>query len=110
MIQTEFRLAHNPKKEKLSLHWENYISISFHIEWDMIVVTVFEPNGISIWFKNYHHDHIPFIVKGNENIVFSVQDPFNHFYIFCIITPAHGAQSLKGIEPCEVWYSQHFLG
>ena len=22
-------------------HWENYISISFHIEWDMIVVTVF---------------------------------------------------------------------
>ena len=23
------------------LHWENYISISFHIEWDMIVVTVF---------------------------------------------------------------------
>ena len=24
-----------------SVHWENYISISFHIEWDMIVVTVF---------------------------------------------------------------------
>ena len=24
------------------LHWENYISISLHIEWDMIVVTVFE--------------------------------------------------------------------
>ena len=23
------------------LHWENYISISFHIEWYMIVVTVF---------------------------------------------------------------------
>ena len=22
-------------------HWENYVSISFHIEWDMIVVTVF---------------------------------------------------------------------
>ena len=23
------------------LHWKNFISISFHIEWDMIVVTVF---------------------------------------------------------------------
>ena len=23
------------------MHWENYISFSFHIEWDMIVVTVF---------------------------------------------------------------------
>ena len=38
----------------------------------MIVVTVFEPNGISIWFKKFHHDHIPFTVKGNGNIVFSV--------------------------------------
>ena len=25
------------------MHWENYISISFHIEWDMIVVRVFLP-------------------------------------------------------------------
>ena len=25
----------------ICMHWENYISISFHIEWDMIVVTVF---------------------------------------------------------------------
>ena len=24
-----------------TLHWENYISISFHIEWDMIMVTLF---------------------------------------------------------------------
>ena len=38
----------------------------------MIMVTVFEPNGISIWFKNRNHDHIPFTVKGNGNIVFSV--------------------------------------
>ena len=38
----------------------------------MIAVTVFEPNGISIWFKNRHHDLIPFTVKGNGNIVFSV--------------------------------------
>ena len=38
----------------------------------MVVVTVFEPNGNSIWFKSCHHDHIPFNVKGNGNIVFSV--------------------------------------
>ena len=48
------------------------ISISFHSEWDMITVTVFEPNGISIWFKNHHHDLIPFTVKGNGNIDFSL--------------------------------------
>ena len=50
---------------------ENNISISFHSEWDMIVVTVFEPNGNSIWFKNCHHDHIPFTVKGNGILVFT---------------------------------------
>ena len=55
-----------------ALHWENYISISFHSKWDMIVVTVFEPNEISIWFKNCHHDHVPFTGKGNGNIDFSV--------------------------------------
>ena len=32
----------------------------------------FEPNGISIWFKNCYHDYIPFTVKENGNIVFSV--------------------------------------
>ena len=54
------------------VHWENYISIPFHSEWDMIVVTVFEPNENSIWSKNRQHDYIPFTVKGNGNIVFSV--------------------------------------
>ena len=39
------------------IHWENYVSISFHIEWDMIVVTVFqfrfsEPNGIPFGSKS----------------------------------------------------------
>ena len=45
----------------------------------MIVVTVF----LSIWNQmdfhlvqnvkeNRHHDHIPFNLKGNENLVFSV--------------------------------------
>ena len=37
------------------LHWENYIFISFQIEWDMVVVTVFlfnfEPNGIPFGSK-----------------------------------------------------------
>ena len=39
----------------LFLNWENYVSISFHIEWDMVVVTVFLSifwtKWISIWFK-----------------------------------------------------------
>ena len=26
---------------QLSLHWQNYNSISYHIEWEKIVVTVF---------------------------------------------------------------------
>ena len=53
--------------------------ISIHIEWDMIVVTVFllilnqmEFHLVENWKENCHHDHIPFNVKGNGNIVFSV--------------------------------------
>ena len=49
----------------------NYISISFHIEWDMIVMTVFLSilNQMNIHLfqnrkENCHHDHIPFNVKG----------------------------------------------
>ena len=38
------------------MHWENDISISFHIEWDIIVVTRFpfdfEPNGIPFGSKS----------------------------------------------------------
>ena len=62
-----------------SLHWENYISISFQIEWDMVVVTVFRSILNQMKFhlvqnrQEYcHHDHIPFNVKGIGNIVFSV--------------------------------------
>ena len=61
------------------LHWENYISISFPIEWDMIVVRVFLSILDQMGFhlvknrkENRHHDHIPFNVKENGNIVFSV--------------------------------------
>ena len=36
----------------------------------------FEPNGIQFgsenWKKNFHHDHIPFNVKGNGILVFLV--------------------------------------
>ena len=63
------------------------ISISFHIEWDMIVVTVFLSIMVTVfhWILNQmefhlvqnrkekcHHDHIPFNVKGIGSIVFSV--------------------------------------
>ena len=61
-------------------HWENYIFISFHIEWDMIVVTAFLPilNQMEIHLvqsrkENCLHDHIPFNEKENGNIVFAVQ-------------------------------------
>ena len=59
-------------------HGENYISISFHIEWDMILVTVFLSilNQMEIYLiqnriENCHHDHIPFNMKEKGNIVFS---------------------------------------
>ena len=52
-------------------HWENYISISSHIEWDMIVVTVFlsilnqmEFHLVQNRMENCHHDHTPFNVEG----------------------------------------------
>ena len=58
------------------LHWENYISICFHIEWDMVVVTVLlsilnqmEFHLIQNRKENCHHDHIPFNLKGNEILV-----------------------------------------
>ena len=50
----------------LTPHTEKTIfPFPFQIEWDMIVVSVFEPNENSIWLKNCHRDHIPFTVKGN---------------------------------------------
>ena len=63
----------------LPVHWENYISISFQIEWDMVVVTVFfsifnqmEFHVVQNRKKICPHNHIPFDLKGNGNIVFSV--------------------------------------
>ena len=61
------------------VHWENYISISFYIEWDMIVVIVFltilnqmEFHLIQNRKETFPHDQIPFNLKGNRNIMFSV--------------------------------------
>ena len=53
------------------LHWETYTSNSFHIEWDMIVVTVnqMEFHFVQNQKENCHHDHIPFNVKANANSV-----------------------------------------
>ena len=63
----------------MSLPSENYISFSFHIEWDMIVVTVLllilnqmEFHLVQNRKGNCHHDHISFNMKGNGNLVFSV--------------------------------------
>ena len=61
------------------------VSISFHIEWDMVVVTVFLSILTQMEFhlvqnrkENCHHDHIPFNLKGNRNIVFSVYTQLYH--------------------------------
>ena len=62
-------------------HCENYISISFHIEWDMNHDhgDSSVPFGSNRQFhsvqnrkENCHHDHIPFNLKGYGNIIFSV--------------------------------------
>ena len=66
-----------------SVNWENYISVSFQSEWDMIVVTGFLSILKQIEFhlvqnrkKSCRHDHIPSNLKGNGNIVFSVYTEF----------------------------------
>ena len=63
----------------INTHWKNYISISFRIEWHMIVVTVFFSifwtKWNSIWFKIERKTVttiIPFNLKGNGIPVFSV--------------------------------------
>ena len=67
-------------QKQLSGDWrlsENCIFVSFQIERNMIVATVFLSILIQIEFQlvksrkeNCRHDHIPFNVKGNGNIVF----------------------------------------
>ena len=71
--------AELPVKGTLPVYWENFYSISFQIEWDMVVMTVFHSILNQMKFhliqnrkENCHHDHIPFNMKGNGNIVFSV--------------------------------------
>ena len=56
---------------------KNFISISSHIEWDMIVGAVFlsilnrmESHSVQNRKGNCHHDHIPFNLKVNRNIAF----------------------------------------
>ena len=57
------------------------ISISFQMEWDMIVVAVFssilnqmEFHLVQDRMENCHHDHIPFNVKGNGDTIFSLHN------------------------------------
>ena len=79
LIDTFFPPRNDWYSEAFSTHRENYVSISFHVEWDMIVVTVFLSILNQMEFllyqnrkKNCHHDHIPFNLKGNEILIFSV--------------------------------------
>ena len=67
----------------------------------------FEPNGISNPFKNCHHDHIPFTMKGNGTIVFwayvqtFIEDAFIEELKTLIVddtTPATCFKINKGME------------
>ena len=74
------------------MHWENMYSISFQIEWDMVVVTAFfsilnqmEFHLVQNRKENCHHDHIPFNLKGNRIRVSSVQCR-TEFHYSCSLT------------------------
>ena len=92
-IYTYIYMEHNSPACTQSInqlhHWENYISISFLFEWDLIAVTVFITFLNQIEFhlvqnrkENSRYDYIPFILKGNQNIVFSLQ--FLHELSCCL--------------------------
>ena len=62
-----------------------------------------ELNGIpfgSNWKENCHHDHIPFNVKGNRNIVFSVYITYakKHKLVFV------PCQILRNIQNSKEYY------
>ena len=89
-LQTEFRLlvtiVHTRDSKNIvitsfsqvpHLHREIFtrVYISFQIEWDMIVMTVFlsilnqgEFNLVQNRKKNCHDNHIPFNLKGNASV------------------------------------------
>ena len=76
-------------------HWENQYSISFHSEWDMILVTVFlsilnqmEIHLVQNRKENCPHDHTPVNVKGIGSIVVSVQN---------LIMSSSGADKKRGL-------------
>ena len=53
-MQLSVKWKNEPEGNNDAIYWENYVSISFHIEWDMILVTIFLSilNQMdSIWFK-----------------------------------------------------------
>ena len=95
------------------LHWGNYISNSFHISWDMTVVTVFlsilnqmDFHLVQNWKENCHHGHIPFNVKGIGNIVFSVHERWWNCPLF-----DQTSQSLRSADWLKVtiYISGHLL-
>ena len=71
----------NTPKSYFWLHWKNLYFISFKVEKDMIVVTSFlsimsqmQIHLVQNRKENCHHDHIPFNLKENEILVFSVYE------------------------------------
>ena len=98
-----------------STHWENYFSISFHIEWDLIVVTVFfsilnqmEFHSVQNRKENSHHDHIPFNLNGNRMRVFSVQRKQGnwqvvHFVLYFFPSIKFCRKQLRNAAERESW-------
>ena len=73
-VVIKFKLLSN--NDRIKLHWENHTSILPHIERDMIAVTGLPSilNQKEFQFvqnrkENCHHDHIPFNLKEDGNIV-----------------------------------------
>jgi len=105
------------------MHWENYISISFHIDRDIIVVTVFlsilnqmEIHLVQNRKEICHHDHIPFNMKWNRNIVLSVLwacrvGDDSAIYTSTFVTSKWGAELEKNTSSVrETHTSRHNVG
>ena len=84
-----------------------------HIEWDMVVVTVFLSILNRMKFhsdqnrkKICHHDHIPFNVKGNVNIVSSGY--LQYYVITCFLRYNGGYKSYRlsnlSLQLCTILY------
>ena len=91
---------------KENAHSEKYISFSFQIEWNLIVVTVFlfiisqmEFHLVQNRKLNRHFDHIPFNLKGKKILFFYVHNRGVRTLSLILITPPRSMEMLKLASP-----------